>query len=533
MNKFITFNGWGDEVSRGAIIVAVFSVISRLVGVLRDRFLASTFGAGYILDSYYAAFRLPDLIFNTLVLGALATALIPIFIERREKQGLKAAWDLGNRILNLLTIILVFFVIIGIGLAPYLVKIIAPGFDLANIVLTVKLARIMLLAVVIFGISNLFGSLLQAQQRLIAFAAAPIFYNLGIIAGLFWFVPRGGAIGLAWGVVLGSFLHMLLQLWSIWHLGWRWHPLWPLGDSAVFNFLRLLGPRTLGLMAAQINQIVTVSFISALTVGSLAAYSLALNLHSFPINVFGVSLAVAVFPLLSRSRSLGQHQEFINHFSQNIRRVLFYVIPLSVLFLVLRAQLVRVILGSGAFNWYDTIRTAQVLGFLALAIVSDSLIPLVARTFYALQDTKTPVIAAFLSIIVNLGLLITLKSYGLAGVGLAYIFSSLTNLLVLIIFLGKRLGSLGSKHIINGVWQMSLGSLAAAATAYGTLYLIEPFVNMNTFWGIFIQGLSAGLVGIFSYLAVSLAIGMSELNFVRSWLISAWRVIKNYNSSNV
>jgi len=185
------------------------------------------------------------------------------------------------------------------------------------------------------------------------------------------------------------------------------------------------------------------------------------------------------------------------------------------------------VLGSGAFDWSDTIATAQVLGFLALAIVSDSLLPLVARAFYALKDTKTPVIAALVSITVNFALLFILRPFALSGVGIAYVCSSVINLVILIAILGQRLGNLGSSWIIAGIWQMVLGSLVAGSAAYGTLYLVAPQVDMNTFIGIFTQGLLAGLAGVVSYLVISLAFNLAEIHFVRRWLASAWQSLSN------
>lgn len=514
-----------NSITRGAVVVAIFGVFSRLLGLLRDRLLASTFGAGTILDAYYAAFKIPDFIFNSLVLGALASALIPIFIQLREEEGSDSAYRLANRIINLIVIILSIVALLAALMSPWLVKVIAPGFSLEALSLTRQLTQIMLIAVVIFGASNVLSSILQAQQRLTIFALAPVLYNVGIIAGIFLFVPVMGTIGLAWGVVLGSLLHLLIQIPAVTSLSWRWQPTLAIKDSHVRDFFKLLGPRTLGLVAVQINQIITVGFISGLTAGSLAAFTLALNLQSFPINVFGVSLAIAAFPLLTQAHVNNQTSDFINHFSTNLRRVLFYVVPLSVLFLVLRAQIVRVILGSGAFDWSDTISTAQILGFLSLAIISDSLIPLVARTFYALKDTKTPVRAALISIIVNLTLLLSLQKFSLVGIGLAYVGSSIVNLLILLAILGHRLGNLGSKWVISGLSRIIIGSLGAAGAAYGTLHLLAPLVNMSTFIGIFSQGLLAGMAGVLSYLVIALVFNLSEVHFIKRWLTNAWRLI--------
>lgn len=508
----------------GALIIAVFSVASRLLGVLRDRILASHFGAGSVLDAYYAAFKIPDFIFNIFVLGALASAFIPVFINLRAKEGEVRAQKLTQIIFNLLVVLLTACALFGIILAPWLMPVIAPGFDPERQVLAISLTRIMLLSIIFFGASNVLGSVLQAEKRFLSYSLAPVLYNLGIILGLYTFVPSFGPIGLAWGVVLGSVLHLLVQIPAVLKLGFSWRPLFNWSERGVKQVLKLLGPRTIGLAASSLEQIITASFVSTLGVGSLAAFTLASNLHSFPINVFGVSLAVAAFPLFSEACSNNKNNDFISHFKDSVRRILFFVIPMSVLFLVLRAQIVRVVLGSGAFDWSDTIRTAQVLGFLSLAMVADSLVPLVARAFYALSDTRTPALVAIGSVVLNLFLLIILARYGLGGIGLAYVASRVLSLSALVGLLGKRMGNLGAEYIMQGVWRMLFASILSGAAAYATLRFMAPQVDMHTFFGIFAQGVTAGGVGVLSYLILALTWKLPEVNFVKRWLISAWRI---------
>jgi len=491
--------------------------------VLRDRLLATTFGAGTVLDSYYAAFKIPDFIFNIFVLGALASAFIPVFIRLHKQSGEAAAWRTAQITFNVLVAALALLAGLGALFAPQLMPVIAPGFDAERLALATTLTRAMLLSIVFFGASNVIGSILQAERRWFSYSLAPVVYNLGIIAGLYSFVPWLGPRGLAWGVVLGSLLHLLVQLPAARLAGWQWRPLFDLKDRGVREVFRLLGPRTIGLAASSLEQIITAGFVSTLSAGSLAAFTLAANLQSFPINVFGVSLAVAAFPIFSQAFSLNKYDDFVSHFKDSVRRILFFVLPMSVLFLVLRAHLVRVVLGSGAFDWGDTIRTAQVLGFLSLAMVADSLVPLVARAFYALTDTKTPALVAIGTVVVNLILLIMLKPFGLAGIGLAYVASRAFSLATLVALLGKRLTTLGASYILAGLRSMLLAALVSGAAAYGTLHLLAPYVNLHTFIGVFAQGASAGLVGAGSYLAITLYWRLPEVSFVRRWLSAAWR----------
>lgn len=513
------------KLTSGALIIALFSVASRLMGVVRDRMLAHTYGAGVELDAYYAAFRIPDFIFNTIVLGAVASAFIPVFLSLKRERA-ESAMKLAHTLMTGIVMMLIFWAILGIILAPQLMALIAPGFDIERLALAIKLTRIMLIATIFFGASNVVGSILQADRRFTAFAAAPMAYNVGIIAGLLMLVPRVGPIGLAWGVVAGSILHLIVQLPAAWRSGFGLKLSFAFNNEAVRRVGSLLAPRTLGLAAAQFNQLMTAGFISHLSVGTLTAFALATNLQSFPISVFGVSLAVAAFPVFSQAFGEGDHNNFRQHFEESVRRILFFVLPMAVLFLVLRAQIVRVVLGSGSFDWADTIRTAQALGFLALAMVSDSLVPLVARVFYALQDTRTPVIISVVSILVNFVLLISLSRFGLAGIGMAYVASSVTNLGLLLAVLGKKLPNLGADVILRGSRTMTAAAVVAGAGAYATLRTIAPLVNMRTFLGIATQGLVAGLVDVACYLIIVLAWRLPEVEFVRRWLRSAWKVIR-------
>lgn len=513
------------SVTAGALIIAIASVVSRLLGVLRDRALAANFGAGSVLDAYYAAFKIPDFIFNTLVLGALAAAFIPVFIKTREHKGESAAWQLAQSMFNILLVGLAGLASLGIIFAPQLMPLITPGFDGERLNLAITLTRIMMGAIILFGASNLIGSVLQAEQKFASYSFAPVMYNAGIIIGIYAFVPQLGPAGLAWGVVLGSLLHLLIQLPAVYRTGFRLRFRWGFTDESVREVGKLLGPRTVGLAASSLEQIITAGFVSSLTVGTLAAFTLAVNLQSFPINVFGVSLAVAAFPIFSQAASLSNHEDFIRHFKDSVRRILFFVIPLSILFLVLRAQIVRVVLGSGAFNWDDTIRTAQVLGYLSLAMVADSLVPLLARAFYALSDTITPAVVAISTVALNVVLLIMLYTWGLSGIGLAYVISRVLSLSALFFILGWKLKSLGASYILSGAKIMLGAALLAGASTYAMLHLLAPYLDLHTFVGIATQGILSGLVGVIVYTGLTMWWGAVEVEFIKRWLRSAWGIM--------
>ena len=515
-----------SSIAGGAIIIAVFSVISKLLGLIRNRLLASNFGAGDILDTYFAAFKIPDLIFNILILGALSASFIPIFVDYWSKNK-EETWRMTSSVLNILLISLIIISAVLFFIAPQLMKVIAPGFETAKQVETANLTRIMLISVIFFTLSNIVSGVLNSFRRWLTYSLAPVFYNLGIIFGIIYLAPELGATGLAWGVVIGSLLHFLVQLPTAYRLGFCFRMVIDWKHPGVKKIFKLMIPRTLGLAVTQINQLVIVIIASTLLAGSVAVFNFANDLQSFPISIFGVSLAIAAFPVFSQAFSENDSAKFTKNFSKTFRRILFLIIPTSVIVLLLRAQLVRLILGTGQFDWTDTVLTARTFGFFAISLFAQSLIPLLARSFYARQDTKTPVIIGLVSMIINIGLAYTLSQVlGIAGLGLAFSIASIINMLLLFSVLRRRLGNLGDKQIIKSSLKIILISLAMAGVIQWLKYLVAPLVDMQTFIGVAWQTLVAGLGGVLIYLMLSLFFKSEEIEIVRHWLAKFWLIIK-------
>src|SRR6056297_3415732 len=293
-----------DSITIAATLVAFSSLASRFLGIFRDRILAGEFGAGNTLDVYYAAFRVPDLIFNLLVMGALTAGFIPILTFLIKDSGCgkifsfkespnKEAWYLVNNLLNILLLTLMVLSFLGVVFAPYLVDLIAPGFGPEKQSLTVGLTRIMFLSPIFLGISSILGGILQSFKRFFVYSLAPIFYNLGIIIGALYLVPFLGIYGLAWGVALGAFLHMAVQLPVALKLGYRYRPVFNLKSKNLVKIGKMMIPRTMTLAISQINLLVITIFASTLASGSLSVFNFANNLQSFPVGVFGISFAIA------------------------------------------------------------------------------------------------------------------------------------------------------------------------------------------------------------------------------------------------
>lgn len=509
-----------NSITLAALLVALSSLISRFLGIFRDRILAGEFGAGETLDIYYAAFRIPDLIFNLLILGALSAGFVPIFTKLINKKTEKIkekffgkehneAWVLANNILNILGASLIVLSVFGMIFAPWIMKIIAPGFDAAQQVVSANLARIMFLSPLFLGVSGIFGGILQSYKRFFVYSLSPILYNVGIIIGALYFVPIWGVYGLAWGVAIGAFFHMAVQLPMVFSLGYRYLPIMDFKNKNVRRIGKLMVPRTLSLGISQINLLVITIIASTLGTGSLTVFNFANNLQSFPIGIFGISFAVAAFPTFSALAN--DKDKLIKHFSSVFRQILFFIVPSTVLLLTLRAQIIRVIFGTGAFDWADTTMTMDVLAFFSLSLFAQALLPLIVRIFYALEDSKTPFFVGFASSLVNVFLSLYLASkIGVAGLALAFSISTIINFMILWIVLRVRMGDLDEIKILVSVIKFSAAAVACGLTVQILKYNTAPFVDMERFWGIFVQGVSAGFFGIVVYMIFSALLASEE-----------------------
>ncbi|HNQ44742.1 MAG TPA: murein biosynthesis integral membrane protein MurJ [bacterium] len=495
-----------DNIGWAAVIVGFSSFISRFLGVFRDHILAGQFGAGDELDIYYAAFRVPDLIFNLLVLGALSAGFIPIFVNLLDKSegqagDNQAAWRFTNIVINFLLIILILLSIIGIVLAPQIIKAITPGFSAEKLSKTVELGRLMFLSPLLLGLSGIVGGVLQSFKRFFAYSLSPIFYNLGIIVGALFLVPRVGLIGLAWGVVIGALLHLLVQVPTLRHLGFRYRFILDWRDKYLRQIGRIMVPRTLGLAVSQLNLLAMAVLASKLASGSLAVFNLANNLQSFPVGIFGLSFAVAAFPTMSALVS--EPEKLKVSLAATIRQTLFLVIPSTVIILGLRAQIIRVILGSGRFDWQDTILTMRTLSYFGISIFAQSLNAILVRVFYAYKDSATPFWISLVSVMVNISLAWLLsEQLGVAGLALAFSVGSIVNFILLWIFLRAKAPVLDIRVIGSGALKMIIAAAISGLALMETKKIIAPLVNMRTFWGIFGQLCGAAAVAAIVYVAI-------------------------------
>lgn len=514
-----------DSISVAALVIAISGIGSRLLGLLRDRLLASQFGAGDTLDAYYAAFRIPDFLYSLLVLGALSSAFIPVFTELIESERKSAAWKLASTAMQWFMIVLGICSFIIFLFSHRIIPFLAPGFSLVKLAETELLMRIMLLSPILLLLSAVVGGVLVSFRKFIAYSLAPIFYNVGIIIGITVLVPTFGISGLAWGVVLGAFLHLLIQCPAFFRSGFRYsfslRELW--GNRSMRRVLLLMIPRSLAMGVNQASLLIVTLFASTLASGSIAVLSLANNIQSVPLGLFGVSFALAAFPALATSLAKGNEGAFLQTLARTTRRILFFVVPVSLLFIVFRAQFVRVILGSGHFNWQDTIMTFETMKFLAISLFAQSLVPLFARAFFALQDTRTPLLIALVSEMIHITLLpFLIPLYGVEGMAMAFSVGTIVNGFLLYLFLRRRFVEWRDADFFTPALKIAFASLVAMIAAQLSKYVFG-FVNpteydLDTFIEVFTQlGIGIGTGGVV-FVLVANWLRVEELEEMRKFI---------------
>ncbi len=500
-----------DGVAAAAFVIGAASLASRLVGLLRDRILAATFGAGDVLDAYYAAFRIPDFLYNLVILGALSAAFIPIFTEYLETRTKEEMWRLAGRVLSVISVVMGVACLVLFLFAPAIVPLTVPGFSGEKLQATIALSRIMLFSTFFLALSAVMGGVLQSMRRFFAFSLAPVLYNIGIIFGAVVLVPFLGIIGLGVGVVIGALFHFTVQYFVAKGLGMRfWHAP-TFRDSGVRRMLALMAPRTAGLAVAQVNLIVILAFASSLSKGSVTVLNFAMNLQYVPIGLFAISFAVAAFPKLSRHASSNDAPAFRQALHDATRMILFLILPSAALLIVLRAQIVRILLGAGAFDWDATIRTADALAIFAFSLLPQALYPLYARAFYALQETWRPFFIGVAMEVANLFLAWQLYGrFGVAGLALAFSLASWFGIGLMFWQLRRKTGSLGLRMLLPSYGIAILGSIVLMTSAYLIRTMIGTWIPLRTLWQVVLQAGCAAMVGCAGFIGIAILLRSPE-----------------------
>lgn len=531
-------------ISSAAMILAVTSMISNVLGMYRERLVAAKFGATHMTDIFYASFRIPDLIFNLLVLGAISSAFIPVFVDYlidRKKNteelpagNIKVESDddsnfVASNFMNFLLLSTIVFGIIVFVLARKLVPFLLPGFfangqkmaDLNTFETAVTSVRIMLLSPIFFAASAVFGGILNSHKRFLSYSLAPLVYNISIIGSLLFLIDKTNPpiYGLIYGVIIGAFFHALIQLPAAVRNGFRWKPVLNFKNYALPKIIKLMVPRSITIGVGQINILVD-TIVASYFVGGITVLNFANDIQTLPTVVVGIAIATAVFPYLAEQNSKSDRKEFLKVFSESARKTLYFMIPASVGLVVLRAQVIRLVFGIGHFSWENTYWTTKALGFFAIGLIAQGLIPLGIRAFYALKDTKTPLLIGLVVMAVNAVFTVSLPfvprlELGVAGVALAYSIAGFVNVILLFYYLHEKIGALDrDNRIFASTARLLLASVIMGIAAHYSLYLFDPFVDTSRVLGLILQTGGAVAVGAITYFGLTHLLGCEEAGYI-------------------
>lgn len=533
---FNIFNMEIPGLHEAAYLLAFFAFLSQLLALVRDKLLAYTFGASHILDIYYAAFRIPDLIFVSLGSIVSASVLIPFFIDKLhkdEKNGQKFIDDIFSAFFFTMIILsaLVFFYI------PDLLRFLLPGFvGDQSFGELVGATRILLLSPFFLGVSNFLSSITQMHNRFLVYALSPLAYNIGIIVGIVFLYPLFGLQGLIIGVVIGAFLHMAIQIPFIIHKGSFPRLNFNIEWSSVKKLFVISLPRTLTLSSNQLASFFLIALASLMTGGSISIFNLAFNLQSVSLTIIGVSYSSAIFPMLSRFSAEGKREGFLAKMVESSRHIIFWSIPITVLFIVLRAQIVRTVYGAGKFDWSDTRLTAAALAIFIISVVGQSLVLLFVRAYYAEGKTWKPLIINIFSslLIAGLGYVLT-KAFFAAPMFRFFLedllkVSGQAGTSVLVLPLAYSIGVFFNaychwhsfardypgftKPVMATLFQTFTASVIMGYVAFISLRFFNLFFTLDNSLGVFLQGFFSGIVGIIAGIIILILLKNEEIKEV-------------------
>lgn len=498
----------------GALLIAFFSLVSRLLGIIRARLFALNFGASNDLDIFYLSFRIPDLVFAILMLGGASSVLIPILSELiyQKRQVPEKINRLISNSINFILSFVAIIILLTLASLPKLVHLIAPGLDEASKHKVIILTIIMLAQPLFLILSDLFSSILQVHKIFISYSLAPVLYNLGIITGAALFAKYFGIQGLAMGVVLGSFLHMLIHAFFFKRVNFRYSLHWNLKDENLQKIIKLSLFRSLGLLFFQLNFVVINSLASRFGEGYVSILNYAFDVEYIPYGIIGIAFATSSFAYLADLNSSQQRQEFALTLNKSLTNALFFILPLVFIFFILREEIVRVLLFIGKFEEKDVLITSNFIGITIFAVPFQSMIPLLTKAFYAIKNTIVPIIANGVGLSITLTLTFYLGFYlnlGFWGLAYAIIASGIINACLALILLKVKLPQFNFQLFISQISKKVLSSILMSAAGFVLNAYFKHFLNFNIL-AIFIRGLIIGGLSLFVYLAINFLLKNEE-----------------------
>lgn len=548
VKKILTFfQRETKNMSEAAFILGFLTLFSQVLGLIRDRLFAHYLGVGISLDIYNTAFRIPDILFAIMASVVSVTILLPFFSEKLygSDSGQEEAKKFLNSMFSLFFIVLVKVSVALFFLTPILVPYVAPGFSEESLSQLTDITRILLLSPLLLGLSSLFATVTQTYNKFLLYALSPVLYNFGIIFGiLFLYVPYGIS-GIAWGVIAGAFLHMIIHIPVLIQKGFVPRFSFFIDWQSVKKVVSIALPRTLTLGIARLTFVVLGALASLIGLGSISVFQFAYNLQSVPLALVGMSFSVAAFPVLVKNFAQENREAFLRSVIEPVRYIIFWSLPIIVVFIVLRAHVVRLILGTGMFDWNDTRLTAAALALFALSVIAQSLSLLFVRAYYAAGRTYFPFFIHLIGALCAVGF----GLYAVHSIDSSSFFWKSFELLmrvdgvlgtkVLVLPLAYSLGALVTSSLLwfaftktymktyvhdlsRTIWQSLLAVIGMALGSYAVLQLLAPLVPGTTTLALFSQAIASLGVGVIIWITILIIMKNKE------WLLFTSVIKRNF-----
>ncbi len=534
---FSSYAEWLEKQQSSIISAAAFitiaNILSGLSGFLRNRMLLSIFYTTKIgreeFDAFFFAFQVPDMMFKLIILGALSAAFIPVFMSHK-KNSEQDAFHMTSVLMNaLLCIFFVIGLIVFIFAHPLTLLQAGSAYNAHQITIAENLTRIMLFAQFFFGISNFFSGMLQSYKKFILPAIAPIIYNIGIVIGSYFFGPLVGIYAAGIGVVLGAFLHMLIQLPSVYKLGYRHHFSLNIHHDGAKKVIKLTPARTTTLGISEVQDLIIGKFVTSISNTSYVVFSLALSLMTLPIRFFGVPIGQAALPFLSAESDEKDLHHFRDLVLQLIHQISFFAFPASVLLLILRIPIVRIIYGTHNFPWATTLITARVLAIISFSITAQAIVQLLIRAFYALKNTKTPLKIAMVTssiYVIMSWIAVFIFKIGIDGIAIAVTVSAIVEMLLFLFLLDRRVEGFARRAFWIPQLKMIIASFLMAVFLYLPFRILDRLVfNTDRTVELLLLTLTTSTIGMLVYIYFAMLFDIRELYILREMLnkIGSWK----------
>jgi len=506
-----------------AMVISIANALNAVMGFLKGRLLANYFGVSEDLAIFYTADRIPNLIYSVLVVGAVSTVFIPVFTEILKKDE-KKAFKSASSIITATVLLFTIFGSLVYIYAPQTINLLAIGkFTIEEVTLGASLMRIMMLAQVLLVLGSLATSVLQSFKYFLIPALAPVFYNIGMISGIVFLSERYGIYGPTYGVVIGAILHFAIQIPLMKRTGIELKPALDFKDTSLREMLKLVPPRILSVAMAHLVGTINNSLAILISTPSVVFLKFASQLQTFPVTLFGLAMASASLPTLAKESDKDNLENFKQTLLTTLHQTMFLVLPISVILLVLRVPVVRIVYGVANFPWEATVKTSYALAFFSISIFAQSANYLLSRAFYALKDTKTPVLINILTIVVNVALSIYFVTYlhlGVWAIALSYTLTSLMDFLLYIYYLNKKVGGFEPERLIKPFVKTSFATLCMGIFLYVPLKVLDTYIfdTTKTLELISVTGL-AGLIGMSVYLILTKLFKVEEIDLFYKILI--------------